>query len=55
MENNTNHNQNYNPISCYGTDYDENVAYEEINISEAELRAQEALSQGFANAAFPFK
>lgn len=55
MNNQTTHSQNYNSMSCYGTDYDENVAYEEINITQEEIKILEELSQGFANAAFPFK
>ena len=51
----TNHNQNVNSMSCYGSDYDENLAYEEINITQEEIKMLEDLSQGFANVAFPFK
>jgi len=53
---NTNYNNpNTNTMSCYGSDYDENLAYEEINITQDEIRVLEDLSQGFANVAFPFK
>jgi hypothetical protein len=53
---NTNYNNpNINTMSCYGSDYDENLAYEEINITQDEIRVLEDLSQGFANVAFPFK
>jgi hypothetical protein len=51
----TNYNPNANSMSCYGSDYDENLAYEEINITQEEIKVLEDLSQGFANVSFPFK
>jgi hypothetical protein len=51
----TNNNQPVNSMSCYGSDYDENLAYEEINITSEEIKVLEDLSQGFANVSFPFK
>ena len=51
----TNNNQSVNSMSCYGSDYDENLAYEEINITREEIKALEDLLQGFANIYFPFK
>lgn len=55
MNNHTSQSQHYNSMSCYGTDYDENIAYEEVNITQEEIKILEELSQGFANASFPFK
>ena len=51
----TNNNQLVNSMSWYGSDYDENLAYEEINITREEIKVLEDLSQGFANVSFPFK
>ncbi|UEG50893.1 hypothetical protein LK994_05325 [Ferruginibacter lapsinanis] len=51
----TNNNQHINSMSCYGSDFDENIAYQEINITQEEIKVLEDLSQGFANASFPFK
>ncbi len=55
MNNYVNNNPNFNSMSCYGSDYDENLAYQQINISSEEVRMLEELSQGFANSFYPFK